>query len=75
MIYTRDMVVRIALFAIPFVAVAGLVLLLNGLHAGPGIAAVSFGLFAVTTGTTLGYFADRLTAFPHPRRPRSLTPH
>lgn len=63
MTYTRDMAIRIALFTIPFVAVAALVLLLNEVKAGPGIAAASFGLFAVATGTALGYFADRLPEF------------
>jgi hypothetical protein len=71
-IYTQDMALRIALFTIPFVVVAGLVLLLNELHASPGIAVASFGLVAVATGATLGYFADRLPDLRRARRSRRL---
>lgn len=56
------MATRIALFAVPAAAVAGLVLLLNGLDAGAGIAVAAFGLVAVVGGATLGYFADRFSA-------------
>jgi DNA-binding XRE family transcriptional regulator len=45
------MAIRIAPFAIPAIAVAGLVLLLNGLDASAGISVVAFGLVAVATGT------------------------
>lgn len=72
MIYTLAMAIRIALFAIPAVAVAGLVLLLNGLDASAGIAVAAFGLVAVATGTALGFFADRLPELPHARRPHRL---
>lgn len=72
MIYTLTMAIRIALFAIPAVAVAGLVLLLNGLDASAGIAAAAFGLVAVATGTALGYFADRLPELPQARRSHRL---
>jgi len=51
--------IRIALIAVPAVAVAGLVLLLNGLDTSAGIAVAAFGLIAVATGTALGYFADQ----------------
>ncbi len=44
------MLIRIALFAIPAVAAAGLTLLLNGLHADPGITVASLGLVAVLRG-------------------------
>ena len=49
------MVGRIALLVLPAAAVAGLVLLLNGLHAGAGVAAASLGLAAVVIGGVLGY--------------------
>ena len=64
------MVIRIALFAVPAVAVAGLVLFLNGVNAGAGIAVSALGVFAVATGAMLGYFADRLPELPGARRPR-----
>jgi hypothetical protein len=54
------MAVRVALFTVPALAVAGLVLLLNSLNASAGIAVAAFGVFAVATGATLGYFADCL---------------
>jgi hypothetical protein len=63
------MALRIALFTIPFAVVAGLVLLLNELHANPGVAVASFGLVAVVTGATLGYFADRLPDLRRVHRP------
>jgi hypothetical protein len=66
------MAIRVALFAVPTVAVAGLVLLLNGLDASAGIAVAAFGLVAVTSGAALGYFADRLPEFPQIRRPHRL---
>ncbi len=66
------MALRIALFAVPAVAVAGLVLLLNGLDASAGIAVAAFGVVAVMTGTALGYFADRLPELPKARRPDRL---
>jgi hypothetical protein len=62
------MAIRVALFAIPAVVVAGLVLLLNGLDASAGIAVAAFGLVAVATGAALGYFADRLPELPQARR-------
>ena len=72
MIYTPTMAIRIALFAVPAVAVAGLVLLLNGLDASAGVAVAAFGVVAVATGSALGYFADRLSELPQARRPHHL---
>jgi hypothetical protein len=66
------MAIRIALFAVPAVVVAGLVLLLNGLDASAGVAVAAFGLVAVATGTAVGYFADRLPELPEARRPHRL---
>ncbi|HET7052465.1 MAG TPA: hypothetical protein VFI09_00940 [Solirubrobacterales bacterium] len=66
------MALRIALFAVPAIAVAGLVLLLNSLDASAGIAVAAFGLVAVAIGTALGYFADRLPELPQVRRPQHL---
>lgn len=54
------MAIRIALFALPTALVVGVVLLLNDLDAGAGIAAATLGLVAVAGGATLGYFANRL---------------
>jgi hypothetical protein len=59
--------IRIVLIAVPAVAVAGLLLLLNGLDANAGIAVAAFGPVAVATGTALGYFADRLPELPRRR--------
>ena len=75
MIYTAPMLIRIALVALPAAAVVGLVLLLNGLGAGAGIAAAALGLVAVLGGAALGYFADRLPERPRARRAHSLIPH
>jgi hypothetical protein len=61
------MAIRIALFAVPIAAVAGLVLVLNGLDANAGIAVVSLGLVAVASGAALGFFADRLPELPRAR--------
>ena len=72
MIYTRDMAFRIALFALPIIAVSGLVLLLNVADASAGIAMAAFGLIAVVTGVALGYFADRLPGLRQVRRPHRL---
>lgn len=58
------MVLRIALFAVPMAAVAGLVLLLNALDAQTGVAVAALGLIAVASGAALGYFADRLPELP-----------
>lgn len=71
MIYTRDMAMRLAFLVVPAVAVVGLVLLLNGLNAGAGIAVAAYGVVAVSIGAVLGYFADRL---PEPRSERKAHP-
>jgi len=71
-IYTGAMAIRIAIFAIPTVAVVGLVLLLNGLDAGAGIAAAALGVVAVASGAALGYFADRLPELRRARRAHPL---
>lgn len=60
MIYTALMALRIMLVVVPLAAVAALVLLLNSLDAGAGIAVAALGLAAVVGGAALGYFADRL---------------
>lgn len=72
MIYTGPMAIRIALFAIPTAAVVGVVLLLNGLDAGAGIAVAALGIVAVASGAAFGYFADRLPELPQARRPHRL---
>jgi ABC-type proline/glycine betaine transport system permease subunit len=64
MTYARNMVLRIAVFGIPALAVIGLVLLLNGLEASPGLAVAAYAVLAVCTGATIGYFADRLLEQP-----------
>ena len=58
------MSIRIALLAGSIAVVVGFVLLVNGLGASAGIAAVALGLVAVAGGATLGYFADRLPELP-----------
>jgi len=64
------MAIRIALFVVPAVAVAGLVTFLNRVDAGAGIAVAALGVLAVVSGAMLGYFADRLPELPGTRRPR-----
>ncbi|HVT00265.1 MAG TPA: hypothetical protein VHE08_07095 [Solirubrobacterales bacterium] len=64
------MVLRIALFAVPMAAVAGLVLLLNALEAQTGVAVAALGMVAVASGAALGYFADRLPELPGTRHRR-----
>lgn len=61
------MALRIALFAVPMAAAAGLVLLLNALDAQVGIAVAAVGVVAVASGAALGYFADRLPELPWER--------
>lgn len=58
--YIRNMALLIALFAIPAVAVVGLVFLLSSTNASAGIAVAAYTLLAVATGASIGYFADRL---------------
>jgi hypothetical protein len=69
------MTARIALFAILIASVVGLVLLLNGVGAGVGVAVAALGLIAVSGGATLGYFSDRLPEWPRERRAHPLIPH
>jgi uncharacterized paraquat-inducible protein A len=57
--YTSS-VLRVLVFVVPFVALAGLVILLNRVEADAGIALTAFGLIVVLTGSAIGYFADRL---------------
>jgi hypothetical protein len=59
------MAIRIGIFALPTAAVVGLVLLLNGLNAGAGIAAAALGVVAVVSGAEL----------PRARRAHQLVPH
>lgn len=70
MIYTGLMALRITLAAVPLAAVVALVLLLNSLDAGTGIAVAALGLLAVTGGAALGFFADRLPEIRKPDRRR-----
>jgi hypothetical protein len=69
------MTIRTGLIVIPTAAVAGLVLLLNGLDANAGIAAAALGVVAVVSGAALGYFSDRLPEPPRARRSHPLIPH
>jgi hypothetical protein len=62
------MALRIALAGLPLAAVVVLVLLLNSLDAGAGIAVAALGIVAVASGAALGYFADHLPDFPKSRR-------
>ena len=54
----RDMAIRIALFGVPLLLLAGLVLFLNALGAGAGIAIASFSSLAVFTGAAIGYWLN-----------------
>lgn len=54
------MALRIMLAVVPLVAVGGLVLVLNSLDVGAGIAVATLGFVAVLGGAAVGYFADRL---------------
>jgi uncharacterized membrane protein len=74
-IYTGLMALRFALAGLPFAAVVLLVLLLNSLDAGAGIAVAALGLVAVASGVALGYFADRLPKVPKARRRPNGTRH
>jgi hypothetical protein len=67
MIYARNMALRLAVFGIPALAVAALVLLLNRLEASPGVAVSAYAVIAVSSGLTIGYFADRLLGQPPTR--------
>jgi hypothetical protein len=60
MTYSRNMGIRIALFAVPAVAAVGVVLLLNTLDATAGIAVAAYTLAAVVIGAVIGRNADRL---------------
>jgi len=62
------MALRLALLGFPLAAVTALVILLNSIDAGAGIAVAALGLVAVSAGAALGYFADRLPEFPRARR-------
>ena len=67
------MAIRIALFAAPTAAVVGLVLLLNSVDAGAGIAVASLGLVVVASGAAFGYFAGRLPELPWARHAHPFT--
>jgi hypothetical protein len=75
MTYTQPMAIRVALFLVPTLAMAGLVLLLNSVEATAGMAAASMGLVAVASGAALGFYADHLPEPPCSRRARPLLPH
>ena len=62
MIYTGDMISRLALFVVPTVAMVIAVLVLNRLDAGPGATAAVLCVVAVAGGTSFGVFANRLPA-------------
>jgi hypothetical protein len=60
MTYSRNMGIRIALFAIPALVAIGVVLLLNTLNASAGIAVAIYTVAAMAIGTAIGCNADRL---------------
>ena len=60
MTYSRSMLIRVILLALPMAAVSGLVLLMNNLHASAGIAFAAYAVLAVATGAAIGCFLDRL---------------
>jgi hypothetical protein len=69
------MATRIALFVVPAAVVVGLVLLLNAVDAGTGVAVASLSLVTVASGVALGLFADRLPQLARPHRGHPLVPH
>jgi hypothetical protein len=66
------MAIRVALFVLPALAMAGLVLFLNSVEATAGMAAASMGLVAVASGAALGFYADHLPELPCADRPHRL---
>jgi len=56
--YTSN-VVRALLFAVPFVVLAGLVILLNRIDAGAGAGFAVLCLVSVLTGVAIGLFAPQ----------------
>jgi hypothetical protein len=56
---------RALVFAVPFVALAGLTVVLKRVGADAGVLFAAFALIAVLTGSAIGYFSDRLTG-PRP---------
>jgi hypothetical protein len=58
--YTQTTVRLFSAIVLASVLVIGLVELLNGLEAAPGIAALSISVTAVVGGALLGVFVDRL---------------
>jgi len=58
--YTPNML-RVLVFAVPFVALAGLTVVLKRIGADAGVLFAGFALIAVLTGSAIGYFSDRLT--------------
>jgi hypothetical protein len=65
---------RTALLLSPALAVVGMVLLLNWIDAGPGLAAVGLMTVAVVGGALFGVFADRLPVLVPARRRGRLVP-
>lgn len=74
MIYTASMTVFVALIGVSATAVTALVILLNALNAGPGVAVAALLSVAAVTGAALGYLADRLPEPSVARRTRSFAP-
>lgn len=58
--YSRSMVIRVALVAVPTLAAIGLVVLLNALDATGGIVVVAYTAVAVAIGAAIGLSIDRL---------------
>ncbi len=62
---------RIALIYVSLLAfTAVLVLSLNALDAGTGVAVTAYALFAISIGFAIGSFIDRIPEMPRPRRTR-----
>jgi hypothetical protein len=58
-----SIVLRVLLFAAPFVALAGLKVLSNRVDAGAGAGFAGLCLISVFTGVAIGLFADRLPGY------------
>jgi hypothetical protein len=56
-------VLRGFVFALPFMALAGVTVLLKSVDASPALVFVTFALIAILTGSAIGLFGDRLPGF------------
>jgi len=75
MTYSRNVAIRIALFAVPPVVAVGLVLLLNSTNASAEITVAAFTIVSATIGAAIGCFADRLPGAEPSHKAHSASHH